>query len=131
ALGATPMSVFWLMLQQGRTLAIVGTAIGLVLAYLSGRVIANNVYQARAADPLVLGGATLIVVAIALIATTIPAFRASRLEPSRLLRPEEHRERPAAARGRRQTGGEPAAVEARTATKRDERIGRRARPWRG
>jgi putative ABC transport system permease protein len=88
ALGATPMSVFWLMLQQGRTLAIVGTAIGLVLAYLSGRVIANNVYQARASDPLVLGGATLIVVAIALIATTIPAFRASRLEPSRVLRPE-------------------------------------------
>jgi ABC-type antimicrobial peptide transport system permease subunit len=82
------MSVFWLMLQQGRTLAIVGTAIGLVLAYLSGRVIANNVYQARASDPLVLGGATLIVVAIALIATTIPAFRASRLEPSRVLRPE-------------------------------------------
>ena len=88
ALGATPGNVFWLMLKQGRTLALIGGAIGLTLAYMAGRVIANNIYQAKAWDPIILGGATVIVLAIALIATTIPAFRASRLEAARVLRPD-------------------------------------------
>ncbi|HEX7778769.1 MAG TPA: FtsX-like permease family protein, partial [Vicinamibacterales bacterium] len=88
ALGATPANVFWLMLKQGRTLALIGAAIGLTLAYLAGRVLATQVYQARAADPWILGGATVTVLAIALIATTIPAFRASRLEAARVLRPD-------------------------------------------
>ena len=76
------------MLKQGRTLALIGAAIGLTLAYLAGRVLATQVYQARAADPWILGGATVAVLAIALIATTIPAFRASRLEAARVLRPD-------------------------------------------
>ncbi|HYN10065.1 MAG TPA: ABC transporter permease [Vicinamibacterales bacterium] len=88
ALGATPATVFWLMLRQGRTLAIIGTAIGLTVAYLAGRVISSHIYQARASDPMILGGATIIVLGIAAIATTIPAFRASRLDPARVLRPE-------------------------------------------
>jgi putative ABC transport system permease protein len=88
ALGATPMSVFWLMLKQGRTLAIIGTVIGVTIAYLAGRVIASHVYQAKAADPLILGGAIVIVLTITLIATTIPAFRTSRLDAARVLRPE-------------------------------------------
>jgi predicted permease len=88
ALGATPMSVFWMMLNQGRTLAIIGTAIGLTMAYMAGRVIASRIYQARAWDPLILGGAVVIVLLIALLATTIPAFRTSRLDPARVLRPE-------------------------------------------
>ena len=88
ALGATPGNVFWLMLKQGRTLALIGAAIGLTLAYLAGRVLATQIYQARAEDPLILGGATVFVLAIALVATTIPAFRASRLEAARVLRPD-------------------------------------------
>jgi predicted permease len=88
ALGATPMSVFWMMLSQGRTLAIIGTAIGLTMAYMAGRVIASRIYQARAWDPLILGGAMVIVLLIALLATMIPAFRTSRLDPSRVLRPD-------------------------------------------
>jgi putative ABC transport system permease protein len=88
ALGATPGNVFWLMLKQGRTLALIGGAIGLTMAYLAGRVLATRIYQARADDVMILGGATVIVLAIALIATTIPAFRASRLEAARVLRPD-------------------------------------------
>jgi ABC-type lipoprotein release transport system permease subunit len=37
---------------------------------------------------MILGGATVVVLAIALLATTIPAFRASRLDPAKVLRPE-------------------------------------------
>ncbi len=88
ALGATPGSVFWLMLKQGRTLALIGTVIGVVVAYLAGRIVSSNLYQVQASDPRILGGATIIVLAIALVATMIPAFRASRLDPSRVLRPE-------------------------------------------
>jgi putative ABC transport system permease protein len=88
ALGATPGSVFMLMLGQGRTLALIGTVIGLVVAYAAGRIVSSNLYQVDASSPRILGGATVIVLAIALIATTIPAFRASRLHPANVLRPE-------------------------------------------
>ncbi len=88
ALGATPGSVFLLMLKQGRTLALIGTAIGVTVAYVAGRVVSSNLYQVNASDPMILGGATVVVLAIALLATTIPAFRASRLDPAKVLRPE-------------------------------------------
>ena len=88
ALGATPAQVFWLTLAQGRTLAIVGAAIGLLAAYLSGRVVSNWLYEVRASDPIILGLATVVVVGIAFIATLIPAYRAAQLDPARVLRPD-------------------------------------------
>jgi putative ABC transport system permease protein len=88
ALGASPMSVFWLGLRQGRTLSVVGAAIGITAAYLVGRVVASRLFEVRASDPSILAGATLIVTAIALLATAIPALRSSRVDPSKVLRPE-------------------------------------------
>jgi putative ABC transport system permease protein len=88
ALGASPGGVFWLMLKQGRTMALLGAAIGLLAAYYAGRVVSSQLYEVRASDPLILGMATMLVVGIALIATLIPAYRASRLSPAHVLRPE-------------------------------------------
>ena len=88
ALGATPFDAFWLVVKQGRTLALIGTAIGLAAAYGAGRIVASRVYEVRASDPAILGAATAIVVGVALIATVVPAWRVSRIEPSRVLRPE-------------------------------------------
>jgi len=88
ALGATPGGVFWLVMRQGAVLAIIGTAIGVGAAYVSGRIVASQVYAVRASDPVMLAGAIALVVAITLLATTIPAWRASRLSPSNALRPE-------------------------------------------
>jgi putative ABC transport system permease protein len=88
ALGASQMSVFGLVLRQGCMLAAIGTGIGLGIAYLGGRIISNRIYSVSAYDPLILGGAVLIVSVIAVVATTIPAFRASRLDPARALRAE-------------------------------------------
>jgi hypothetical protein len=85
ALGATPQSVFWLVMKQGATLAAVGTGIGLVIAYVSGRIVASRIYVIRASDPLMLTVAILLVVAIAVLATMIPAWRASRLAPANVL----------------------------------------------
>jgi len=88
ALGATQGTVFWLVLRQGRVLAIVGAGIGLVGSYLGGRLLSAGLFEVRAEDPAILIMATAIVAAIALVATTIPALRASRLDPARVLRPE-------------------------------------------
>jgi ABC-type antimicrobial peptide transport system permease subunit len=63
-------------------------AIGLMLAYLAGRLVSTQLDAVSAADPLILGGATVVVIAIATAATMIPAYRASRLDPARVLRPE-------------------------------------------
>jgi predicted permease len=88
ALGASPRSVFLLVMRQGVTLGLVGAAIGVGLAYFSGQVISNRVYAIRASDPMILGIATLLITGITLLATTIPATRASRLNPARALQAE-------------------------------------------
>ncbi len=86
ALGATPGSVFSLVLKQGVVLAATGTAIGLALAYLSGRVVSSQVYAIRASDPLMLTGSIIVVASVVLLATMIPAWRACRMSPSSVLR---------------------------------------------
>ena len=57
-------------------------------AYVSGRMVSNWLFEVRASDPFILGAATLLVIVIAIVATVIPAYRAARLEPARVLRPE-------------------------------------------
>ena len=88
ALGSTRGDVFWLMMRRGRTLALIGAAIGLGAAYIGGRLIASRLYQVSASDPWILGAATVVVALIAVGATVIPAFRSSRLDPVNVLRPE-------------------------------------------
>jgi len=85
ALGASPRSVFMLVMRQGVTLGLVGAAIGLALAYFSGQVISSRVYAIKASDPVILGVATLLITAITVVATTVPAARASRLNPANAL----------------------------------------------
>ena len=88
ALGATPGSVFGLVMRHGAVLAVIGTLIGLAVAYLSGRVVASQIYAIRASDPLMLSAAIVVVGTIAAFATMIPAWRASRLKPSGVLHSE-------------------------------------------
>ena len=88
ALGASGRSVFMLVMKQGVTLGLVGAGIGVGLAYFSGRIISSRVYAIQASDPLILALATLLITAITFLATTIPAARASRLNPAKVLQPE-------------------------------------------
>ena len=88
ALGATPASVFWLVMKRGSMLALAGTVLGLTIAAASGRIVSSRVYAIRAADPAVLGGAVVLVLCITALATMIPAWRASRLKPSGVLHAE-------------------------------------------
>jgi putative ABC transport system permease protein len=86
ALGATPTDVFWLLMGQGRVLAIVGTVVGLGAAYVAGRAGSSLLYEVRASDPVILIAATTIVLGITSLAIVFPARRVSRIEPSRILR---------------------------------------------
>jgi predicted permease len=88
ALGASPRSVFWLVMKQGTTLGVAGAAIGVGLAYFSGQLISNRVYAIRASDPVILTIATVLITGITLLATTIPAARAARLNPATALQSE-------------------------------------------
>ena len=85
ALGASPRSVFLLVMRQGATLGLVGAALGIGLAYFSGQLISNRVYAIRASDPLILTIATLLITTITVLATTIPASRAARVNPANAL----------------------------------------------
>jgi putative ABC transport system permease protein len=86
ALGATPGLIFRFVLKQGCGLTAAGGAIGLAMAYWSGRLVSNGLYEVPAADPLVLGAAVVLVVVLGVLATVIPAYLASHLDPARVLR---------------------------------------------
>jgi predicted permease len=86
ALGATPSDAFWLLMKQGRTLAIAGTATGLAIAYVAGRAASSLFYEVRVTDPAILAIAAALVFVITVMSILIPARSVSRTEPSRVLR---------------------------------------------
>ena len=88
ALGATPQSVFMLVMRQGAALGLVGAGAGLILAFFSGRIISSRVYAVNASDPLVLALAALLITVITVLATMIPAARAARVSPTNALQSE-------------------------------------------
>mgnify|MGYP001820258932 CR=1 FL=1 len=75
-----------MVIRQGGVLALLGLSLGLGLALAGGRVVASLLYQVRPTDPIALGGAGLLLLAVALAATAFPAWRASRVPPAEALR---------------------------------------------
>ncbi len=86
ALGAEPSAVARLVLADSGRLVLVGVALGLVMALAATRVLAGFLYQVRPADQSALGGAVLLLVVVALIATLVPVRRALRIDPMDALR---------------------------------------------
>jgi predicted permease len=86
ALGAAPGRVRAMMLRQVGLMTIVGAAIGLTAAVWASRGARSLLYQLQGSDPAVLMGSTLVLALVALAAGTIPAHRASRIDPMRALR---------------------------------------------
>ena len=86
ALGAGRREVLSLVLRQGLALVGVGLAIGLVLSMLLVRFLAALLYETRPADPVAFAGAAGGLAVIALVATYIPARRATRIDPMAALR---------------------------------------------
>jgi putative ABC transport system permease protein len=86
ALGATGSRIFRLVLAQAATLALGGLGIGVLLAWWMGVSMAAYVHRVTPANPLVLAGSALLVVAVAFAATLPSARRAAATEPARVLR---------------------------------------------
>src|SRR4051812_5612552 len=88
ALGATARDVMTLVLRQSASLVAVGVGIGAVAAWVTGRLLARVVEGARPADLSTGVVMTAVLVAAAMIATLIPARRASRVDALAALRNE-------------------------------------------
>lgn len=88
ALGARPGAVAAMMTRQGLALAGAGLAGGLVMFALLARFLRSMLFGVAPGDPVALGSASAILIAIAALATWIPARRASRVDPAEALRTE-------------------------------------------
>jgi len=88
ALGARRADVVNLVLGQGLRLAGVGAAVGLAAAFTVSRLMANFIYGVRPTDPLSYAASTVVAVSVALLASYIPARRATKVDPMVALRHE-------------------------------------------
>jgi macrolide transport system ATP-binding/permease protein len=88
ALGANRGNVLGLVLRSALFQVGLGLAIGIPAALAGGHFLASQLYQVRSYDPLILGSAALVLAASAVLAASVPARRASRVDPIVALRHE-------------------------------------------
>src|SRR5947199_8050162 len=88
ALGAQTHDVLRLIINQGMKPVVTGLAIGIVAAFALGRLLASQLFEVSAHNPALLGGATILLAAIALLACLLPARRATLVYPVQSLRTE-------------------------------------------
>lgn len=88
ALGADKKDIFRLVIGRGLRLAGIGIAIGLVAPFTLTRLMSSLLYKVSPADPLTVIGSAILFLAAALLASYIPARRASRTDPMVALRYE-------------------------------------------
>jgi predicted permease len=88
ALGATSGDVKLLMLREGLRTTIAGVAIGLLLAAGVGKLVSGLLYQVSPLDPIAMTTAAVTLAFAALLASYIPAQRATKVEPLLALRSE-------------------------------------------
>lgn len=88
ALGAGKHQIAKLVLAQGLRIAIAGGLAGIAAAYVLGGLTASLLYQVSPHDPVVLAGASLLLLIISMIACYVPARRAMQADPMECLRSE-------------------------------------------
>jgi predicted permease len=88
ALGARRSRVLWTVLREILILALSGIAIGITVALATDSLVSNMLFGIKAADPLTLVAAVILLLAVATMAGYLPARRASRVDPMVALRYE-------------------------------------------
>ena len=88
ALGAQPRSILTLLIKQGMRLIAVGIVLGLLGGAGIARLLALILVDLSPFDPLTFGGVSLCLTLVALLATYLPARRATRVDPMIALRHE-------------------------------------------
>lgn len=88
ALGAPRTSILWLVVRQGMELAGAGIVIGVIGSFALSRVMASLLFGISAVDIATFSSVPVILAVIALVATYIPAWRATQVDPMLVLREE-------------------------------------------
>ena len=88
ALGAVGKDVLRMVVLDGLRPTLLGVAIGLAGALALGRVVSSLIYGVKATDVLTFSAVSAILLLVGLVASLLPAWRATRIEPIRTLRDE-------------------------------------------
>jgi putative ABC transport system permease protein len=88
ALGARATDVLRMVIVEGMSPALVGIVAGTIAAVASARIMKTLVFGVTASDPLTLAAVAATLALVALTASLVPAYRASRLDPVKVLRAE-------------------------------------------
>jgi len=88
ALGAPTASVLRMVVVEGLKPTLVGIGVGLILAAALVRVLAALLFGVSQHDPGTFAGVPVLVIAVGLLATWVPAWRATRVDPIDTLRAE-------------------------------------------
>ena len=88
ALGAQPVDALRLVIGQGAKMAVAGVAIGVAAALGLTRLMAGQLFGVGAQDPLTFAAVALLLMAVAVAASYVPARRAVRVDPIVALRHE-------------------------------------------
>jgi len=88
ALGATVGTVRRQVVSQGTKIVLVGVVIGLAVAFAATRLLAALLFEVEAADPLIFGAMAAMMVGVGMLASYVPARRASGVDPIEALRGE-------------------------------------------
>jgi ABC-type antimicrobial peptide transport system permease subunit len=88
ALGAQRSNVLAMVLKQGMTMALIGTAVGIVLAFLLFRGLHSVLYGVESTDIATMAAVSALLLSVAFLASYLPALRATRIDPVIALRNE-------------------------------------------
>ena len=88
ALGAQPRSVVWLMVRSSMRWVLAGVVLGAAASLGATRLLAGMLYEVKPTDPWVLAAVAVLLAAVALAASYLPARRATRVDPLTALRSE-------------------------------------------
>lgn len=88
ALGASGANVMRLVISDGVRVVAIGVTLGLLIALSLGSLVASLLYKTSPRDPLVLSASIVTLLIVTVVACSIPAWRASRVDPLTALRAE-------------------------------------------
>jgi predicted permease len=88
ALGASAGNVIWMVLRESLGMILLGVAVGASVALAAGRLLIRLVEGVRSTEPSTFAFMVLVLTAAALLASLVPALRASRVDPMKALRQE-------------------------------------------